>query len=225
MAGLTSSPSKPSSSSTPPETLPPPPSSASLSASSPPHPPLSATLRRIFQSLGHNRWLGLITGIWLLACAGSSATFGIYSPALKAIGGYNQQQVQGLAVAKDMGESVGILPGLLSDVLPVWAIVAVGAAHYMAGFSSLFCVATGRWEPLPFWQVRQGGRGKGGREGGREGSIEDRSWVRRIRVSVGSATVCGSTAVKADRWGEGRATGTAVRWVWATPCGMRRGLL
>lgn len=132
-----------------PSTLPSSPSSA------PPHPSLSVTFHRILTSLRNNRWLGLITGIWLLACAGSSATFGIYSPALKAVGGYNQQQIEGLAVAKDMGESVGLLPGLLSDVLPVWAIVALGAAHYMAGFSSLFCVATGRWQPLPFWQVRR----------------------------------------------------------------------
>ncbi|CAI5517040.1 unnamed protein product [Closterium sp. Naga37s-1] len=120
----------------------------------PPSPPsLWARVERTINSLCHNRWLGLICGLWLLACAGSSATFAIYSPALKAVGGYNQRQVDGLAVAKDMGESVGLLPGLLCDALPVWALVLVGSLHYLVGFSGLFAVATQRIMPLPFWQM------------------------------------------------------------------------
>ncbi|CAI7889038.1 unnamed protein product [Closterium sp. NIES-53] len=115
-------------------------------------PSLWARVERTINSLCHNRWLGLICGLWLLACAGSSATFAIYSPALKAVGGYNQRQVDGLAVAKDMGESVGLLPGLLCDALPVWALVLVGSLHYLVGFSGLFAVATQRIMPLPFWQ-------------------------------------------------------------------------
>ncbi|CAI7855059.1 unnamed protein product [Closterium sp. NIES-54] len=116
-------------------------------------PSLWARVERTINSLCHNRWLGLICGLWLLACAGSSATFAIYSPALKAVGGYNQRQVDGLAVAKDMGESVGLLPGLLCDALPVWALVLVGSLHYLVGFSGLFAVATQRIMPLPFWQM------------------------------------------------------------------------
>ncbi|CAI5981199.1 unnamed protein product [Closterium sp. NIES-65] len=120
----------------------------------PPVPPsLWARVERTINSLCHNRWLGLICGLWLLACAGSSATFAIYSPALKAVGGYNQREVDGLAVAKDMGESVGLLPGLLCDALPVWALVLVGSLHYLVGFSGLFAVATQRILPLPFWQM------------------------------------------------------------------------
>ncbi|GJP39792.1 hypothetical protein CLOM_g24133 [Closterium sp. NIES-68] len=116
-------------------------------------PSVWARVERTINSLCHNRWLGLICGLWLLACAGSSATFAIYSPALKAVGGYNQRQVDGLAVAKDMGESVGLLPGLLCDALPVWALVLVGSLHYLVGFSGLFAVATHRILPLPFWQM------------------------------------------------------------------------
>ncbi|CAI5473638.1 unnamed protein product [Closterium sp. Yama58-4] len=119
----------------------------------PPPPSVWARVERTINSLCHNRWLGLICGLWLLACAGSSATFAIYSPALKAVGDYNQREVDGLAVAKDMGESVGLLPGLLCDALPVWALVLVGSLHYVVGFSGLFAVATKRILPLPFWQM------------------------------------------------------------------------
>lgn len=96
------------------------------------------------------RWLGLVAGMWLLACAGSSATYAIYSPALKSVGGYNQQQLDSLAVAKDMGESVGILQGLLCDALPVWGLVLSGSLHYLVGFSALWAVAASHIKPLSF---------------------------------------------------------------------------
>jgi len=65
-------------------------------------------------------------------------------------GGYNQQQLDSLAVAKDMGESVGLLQGLLCDTLPVWGLVLSGSLHYLVGFSALWAVAAGHIKPLSF---------------------------------------------------------------------------
>eukprot|EP00850_Spirogloea_muscicola_P014200 SM000100S09427 [mRNA] locus=s100:349234:353160:+ [translate_table: standard] len=84
--------------------------------------------RRVLGLLLQNRWLGLVAGMWILACAGSSYTFAIYSPALKSRLRYSQQQIASLAVAKDVGDSVGILAGMLCDVFPPAGMLLLGGS-------------------------------------------------------------------------------------------------
>ncbi|CAI5958954.1 unnamed protein product, partial [Closterium sp. NIES-64] len=40
--------------------------------------------------------------------------------------GYNQQAVTTLGVAKDVGDNMGLLAGLLADMVPPWLVIAVG---------------------------------------------------------------------------------------------------
>eukprot|EP00850_Spirogloea_muscicola_P021809 SM000262S09888 [mRNA] locus=s262:136193:140130:- [translate_table: standard] len=84
--------------------------------------------RRVLGLLLQNRWLGLVAGMWILACAGSSYTFAIYSPALKSRLRYSQQQIASLAVAKDVGDSVGILAGMLCDVFSPAGMLLLGGS-------------------------------------------------------------------------------------------------
>eukprot|EP00850_Spirogloea_muscicola_P000889 SM000003S11134 [mRNA] locus=s3:1172629:1176558:- [translate_table: standard] len=109
--------------------------------------------RRALGLLLQNRWLGLVAGMWILACAGSSYTFAIYSPALKSRLRYSQQQIASLAVAKDVGDSVGILAGMLCDVLPPAGMLLLGGSLNLLGFGGLWMVASGRVPQLPFWQM------------------------------------------------------------------------
>ncbi|CAD6245874.1 unnamed protein product [Miscanthus lutarioriparius] len=57
--------------------------------------------------------------MWMQSCAGVGYLFGSLSPVIKASLGYNQRQVAGLGVAKDLGDSVGFLAGTLCAVLPL----------------------------------------------------------------------------------------------------------
>ncbi|CAI5474651.1 unnamed protein product [Closterium sp. Yama58-4] len=99
------------------------------------------------------KWLCFVCCMWILSTAGTSGTFAIYSPVLKAVAGYDQKHIQALAVAKDVGESVGLVAGILCDWLPGWLMLLVGALHYLTGFGSLWLVASQRIQPLPFWQM------------------------------------------------------------------------
>ncbi|KAF2323118.1 hypothetical protein GH714_033525 [Hevea brasiliensis] len=46
--------------------------------------------------------------------------FPLYSSALKSLLGFNQQQLTLLGVANDIGESVGLIPGIVINKLPPW---------------------------------------------------------------------------------------------------------
>ncbi|CAI5973650.1 unnamed protein product [Closterium sp. NIES-65] len=47
-------------------------------------------------------------------------------PSLREVLGYNQQAVTTLGVAKDVGDNMGLLAGLLADMVPPWLVIAVG---------------------------------------------------------------------------------------------------
>ena len=99
------------------------------------------------------RWVSLSACIWVLSCAGASYTFAIYSPILKSTMGYSQMQIDILAFAKDMGESLGIFAGLLSDRVPPWGMLLLAASHGLVGYGGMWLVLSGRLPHPEFWQV------------------------------------------------------------------------
>ncbi|ONK77877.1 uncharacterized protein A4U43_C02F11740 [Asparagus officinalis] len=104
-----------------------------------------------FCSLLRNRWLVFVAAMWVQSAAGVGYLFGSISPVLKASLGYNQRQVASLGVAKDLGDSVGFLAGLLSEVLPLWAALLVGAVKNFVGYGWVWLIVIGRVPPLPLW--------------------------------------------------------------------------
>lgn len=70
--------------------------------------------------------MGLGAAVWVEIAAGSAYTFPLYSPSLKSVLGFNQQQLTILGVASDIGENVGILPGIACNKFPPWAVLLVG---------------------------------------------------------------------------------------------------
>ena len=79
--------------------------------------------------------------------------FGSISPVIKSSLSYNQRQVASLGVAKDLGDSVGFLPGILSDFLPLWGVLLIGAIQNLIGYGWVWLVVTGRTPVLPLWAV------------------------------------------------------------------------
>ncbi|CAK9223491.1 unnamed protein product [Sphagnum troendelagicum] len=102
------------------------------------------------QKIWNNRWFVLVAAMWLQACAGIGYMFGAISPVLKTSLGYNQKQINRLGVAKDIGDSVGLLAGFLCDVLPTWALILLGALQNFLGYGWLWLTVTHRVPPLHF---------------------------------------------------------------------------
>ncbi|EPS64558.1 hypothetical protein M569_10221, partial [Genlisea aurea] len=106
-----------------------------------------------FSSFLNNRWLVFVAAMWIQSCAGIGYVFGSISPRIKSSLSYNQRQIAKLAVAKDLGDSVGFLAGSLSEILPLWGVLLVGALQNFVGYGWVWLVVTKRAPALPLWAM------------------------------------------------------------------------
>lgn len=98
-------------------------------------------------------WVGLAAAVWVQIAAGNAFNFPLYSPTLKSVLGYSQQQLTLLGVANDIGENVGILPGIVCNKLPPWAVLMIGALFCFLGYGVLWLAVTQTVSSLPFIAV------------------------------------------------------------------------
>ncbi|EFJ06898.1 hypothetical protein SELMODRAFT_134679 [Selaginella moellendorffii] len=108
-------------------------------------------LSRQHRSVWNSRWLVLVASIWIQACAGVGYVYGSYSPLIKSRLHFNQKQMNILGVAKDMGDSVGIFAGSLSDVIPPWGLVFLGSLQNFVGYGGIWLIVTNPALPSFFW--------------------------------------------------------------------------
>ncbi|EYU34813.1 hypothetical protein ABFS82_11G137600 [Erythranthe guttata] len=101
----------------------------------------------------NNRWLVFVAAMWIQSCAGIGYLFGSISPIIKTSLNYNQRQIARLGVAKDLGDSVGFLAGSLSEILPLWAALLIGAIQNFVGYGWVWLVVTSRAPVLPLWAM------------------------------------------------------------------------
>ncbi|KAF3795468.1 NUCLEAR FUSION DEFECTIVE 4 protein [Nymphaea thermarum] len=101
----------------------------------------------------NSRWLVFVSSMWLLSCAGIGYLFGSLSPIIKSSLGYNQKQIAGVGVAKNLGDSVGFLAGSLCEVLPTWAAIFIGALQNLFGYGWVWLIVTHRVPTPPIWAM------------------------------------------------------------------------
>ena len=114
---------------------------------------MASTTREKFVSFINNRWLVFVAAMWIQSCAGIGYLFGSISPVIKSSLNYNQKELARLGVAKDLGDSVGFIAGYLSEMLPLWAALLVGAVQNLVGYGWVWLIVTGRAPILPLWAV------------------------------------------------------------------------
>lgn len=98
-------------------------------------------------------WVGLAAAVWVQIAAGSAYTFPLYSPALKSVLGFSQQQLTIIGVANDIGENVGILPGIACNKFPPWVILLFGLCLSFFGYGVLWLAVSQTVLSLPYWVV------------------------------------------------------------------------
>ncbi|KAJ9189974.1 hypothetical protein P3X46_001215 [Hevea brasiliensis] len=96
-------------------------------------------------------WVGLAAAAWVQVAAGNGYNFPLYSTALKSVLGFNQQQVTILGVANDIGENVGLIPGIVINKLPPWAVLSVGVVFCFLGYGVLWLAVSQTVSGLPYW--------------------------------------------------------------------------
>ncbi|CAL4918405.1 unnamed protein product [Urochloa decumbens] len=111
----------------------------------------AAGTMRFARHVVRGRWFMFFASILIMAAAGGTYIFGIYSKAVKSSLGYDQQTLNTLSFFKDVGANVGILPGLINEVTPPWVVLASGAGMNLAGYLMIYLAVSGRTSRPPVW--------------------------------------------------------------------------
>lgn len=99
------------------------------------------------------RWFMAVVSFYILFCSGATYIFSIYSGAIKSELHYNQETIDTLGFFKDLGANVGIVSGLLNEVLPAWTVLAIGAIMNLFGYLMIWLAVTHRIARPPIWHV------------------------------------------------------------------------
>uniref|UniRef100_A0A7S2V0H0 Nodulin-like domain-containing protein n=1 Tax=Fibrocapsa japonica TaxID=94617 RepID=A0A7S2V0H0_9STRA len=89
-----------------------------------------------------SRWASLGAGFLLAAFAGTGYAFGIFSPSLQKALQYDQEDIDMVASAGQVGMHLALVTGLLMDYCGQRITLAVGALLIFGGFQLLYLSAT-----------------------------------------------------------------------------------
>ncbi|KAJ9684703.1 hypothetical protein PVL29_016932 [Vitis rotundifolia] len=93
-----------------------------------------ADMRSLSLQVITGRWSVVFASFLIMSDAGPTDMFGLYSSTLKSVLGYDQTTLNLLSFFKDFGATVGILPGLISEITPPWVVLSVGAVLNFFGY-------------------------------------------------------------------------------------------
>ncbi|KAK6942207.1 Nodulin-like [Dillenia turbinata] len=96
-------------------------------------------------------WVGLGAAVWVQIASGNGYNFPLYSHSLKSVLGFNQHQITILGVANDIGENVGLIPGIVCNEFPPWIILSIGAFACFFGYGVLWLALSRAIDSLPYW--------------------------------------------------------------------------
>ncbi|XP_010543563.1 PREDICTED: protein NUCLEAR FUSION DEFECTIVE 4-like [Tarenaya hassleriana] len=99
------------------------------------------------------RWFMMFASFLIMAGAGATYLFGVYSKDIKATLGYDQSTLNLLSTFKDLGANVGVLSGLLAEVTPTWFVLLVGSAMNFGGYFLIYLSVTGKIPNPKIWQM------------------------------------------------------------------------
>ncbi|CDP07039.1 unnamed protein product [Coffea canephora] len=99
------------------------------------------------------RWFSLFASFLIMAGAGATYLFGTYSKEIKSSLGYDQTTLNLLGFFKDFGANVGVLSGLIDEVVPTWLVLLIGAGMNFAGYFMIWLAVTGRIAKPKVWMM------------------------------------------------------------------------
>ncbi|KAI5346035.1 PREDICTED: NUCLEAR FUSION DEFECTIVE [Prunus dulcis] len=99
------------------------------------------------------RWLMLFASFLMMASAGASYMFGLYSNDIKSVLGYNQSTLNMISFFKDLGANIGIFSGLINEVTPPWVVLSIGAAFNFFGYFMIWLAVTEKIAKPQVWHM------------------------------------------------------------------------
>ncbi|KAK7269729.1 hypothetical protein RIF29_22464 [Crotalaria pallida] len=97
------------------------------------------------------RWFVVFASFFIMAAAGATYMFGLYSPVIKSTLGYDQSTLNLLSFFKDFGSNVGVLSGLINELTPPWVVLAIGAVLNFLGYFMIWLSVTEKVAKPQVW--------------------------------------------------------------------------
>ncbi|XP_052185355.1 uncharacterized protein LOC127797002 [Diospyros lotus] len=101
----------------------------------------------------NGRWFMLFASFLIMSVNGTTSLFSVYSNNLKSSLGYSQTTLLLLSFFKDLGANVGILPGLINQVMPPVVVLSLGAALNFFGYFMFWLALTKRMASPQVWHM------------------------------------------------------------------------
>ena len=99
------------------------------------------------------RWFVVFASFLIMAAAGATYMFGLYSSDIKNTLGYDQTTLNLLSFFKDFGSNVGVLSGLINELTPPWVVLAIGAILNFFGYFMIWLSVTRKIARPQVWQM------------------------------------------------------------------------
>lgn len=99
------------------------------------------------------RWFMMFASFLIMAGAGATYLFGVYSKEIKVTLGYDQTTLNILSTCKDLGANIGVLSGLLAEFTPPWFVLLVGAAMNFVGYFMIWLAVVKKIAKPKVWQI------------------------------------------------------------------------
>ncbi|KAH7537108.1 hypothetical protein FEM48_Zijuj03G0056900 [Ziziphus jujuba var. spinosa] len=112
---------------------------------------VSQTSRASHHQVLTGRWLMVFASFLVMATAGASYMFGLYSNDIKSVLGYDQTTLNLISFFKDLGANIGIFSGLINEITPPWVVLAIGAAFNFFGYFMIWLSITQRLPKPHVW--------------------------------------------------------------------------
>lgn len=115
----------------------------------------TAATRSVMQVLRRGPWFVFFASTLVMAASGGANIFAVYSKDMKATFGYDQKTLNTLSSFKNLGASLGILPGLIIsyNLAPPWVLLLAGAAMNLGGYLMMYLALSGHTAQPPVWLV------------------------------------------------------------------------
>ena len=96
--------------------------------------------------------MSLVGALWIQACASSNFDFVEYSSTLKQVLEIRQVQLNNLAVASDLGKTLGWIAGYAMRRMALWAVMFISSFIGLVGYGVQWLVITKKIS-MKYWQV------------------------------------------------------------------------
>lgn len=100
-----------------------------------------------------SRWFVVFASFLIMAAAGATYMFGLYSGEIKAVLGYDQTTITLLSFFKDLGANIGILSGLINEITPPWVVLILGAVLNFFGYFMIWLAVTKKISRPQVWHM------------------------------------------------------------------------